>query len=326
MSGSLYSILHSQGASPPLSRRLCYALDACLGMAYLHRPNNIILHRDLKALNLLVTDFFFSSSSFFFLFLRDSCFFHFIVLSPFFFVLSLFSRCFSTRYCPLSHDSQIDHNGTVKVADFGISRMNLSVGHDEEDYLASYSGEWPHSVCVLNSPHLPLFSLSLSLSLSLFFYHPGSTSWVAPEVFQKKPFTAKCDVYSFGVVLWEILTCEIPVSISLLDSFPSISRLPLSLTHSSFFVVTPIFMVCWYAQWKAINAAVVVNMVCKKHERPPIPESCPPKLRRLIEICWDPSPGTTHLFPFAPAYPLRVKCPFLIHHDIFCLRQSTEFF
>ena len=56
MSGSLYSLLHSLSSSPPppLSRRLCYALDACLGMAYLHRPNNIILHRDLKALNLLV--------------------------------------------------------------------------------------------------------------------------------------------------------------------------------------------------------------------------------------------------------------------------------
>lgn len=57
MAGSLYNILHSQNPPPPLHRRLGYAWDACLGMAYLHRPKNTVLHRDLKALNLLVEHF-----------------------------------------------------------------------------------------------------------------------------------------------------------------------------------------------------------------------------------------------------------------------------
>jgi len=165
MSGNLFNILHSTtNAPPPLRKRLRYASDCCLGMAYLHRPNCTILHRDLKALNLLV-----------------------------------------------------DKNGTVKVADFGISQMNFSKDGAEKAATESYF---------------------------------GSTAWVAPEIFQGQIFTAKSDVYSFAVVLWEILTCEIP--------------------------------------WKGVNGAVVINKVSKKKERPEIPESCTPKLRKLIENCWHP--------------------------------------
>jgi serine/threonine protein kinase len=161
MVGNLFSLLHSQSSQPPpLRKRLKYAADACLGMAYLHRPNNTILHRDLKALNLLV-----------------------------------------------------DKNGTLKVADFGISQMNKSREGD---------------------PYL------------------GSTAWVSPEVFQGKEYTAKCDVYSFAVVLWEILTCEIP--------------------------------------WKGLNGAIIVNKVGKKQERPEIPQSCAPRLKSLIQSCWNAVP------------------------------------
>ncbi|KAL6071458.1 Mitogen-activated protein kinase kinase kinase MLT [Balamuthia mandrillaris] len=36
----------------------------------------------------------------------------------------------------------------------------------------------------------------------------GSGYWMAPEVWQHKPFTKACDVYSYGIVLWELATRE----------------------------------------------------------------------------------------------------------------------
>jgi len=122
--GSLHTILHGREVKPPLERRLRFAVDACLGLAYLHRESNTVLHRDLKPLNLLV-----------------------------------------------------DCNGTLKVADFGISQMKISIGENETD---------------------------------LDGYYASSNAWVAPEVFGGSPYTDKSDVFSFGVILWEILTCEVP--------------------------------------------------------------------------------------------------------------------
>lgn len=39
---------------PPWIRRLQFARDIARGMAYLHENNPIILHRDMKSLNVLV--------------------------------------------------------------------------------------------------------------------------------------------------------------------------------------------------------------------------------------------------------------------------------
>jgi len=40
----------------------------------------------------------------------------------------------------------------------------------------------------------------------------GTAQWLAPEVFNRAPFTQSCDVYSFGVVLWELVTRTVPWS------------------------------------------------------------------------------------------------------------------
>ncbi|KAF8085150.1 hypothetical protein N665_0678s0009 [Sinapis alba] len=67
----------------------------------------------------------------------------------------------------------VDRNWTVKVADFGLSRIK------HETYLTSKSGK-------------------------------GTPQWMAPEVLRNESADEKSDIYSFGVVLWELATGKIP--------------------------------------------------------------------------------------------------------------------
>ncbi|EOA32904.1 hypothetical protein CARUB_v10016229mg [Capsella rubella] len=67
----------------------------------------------------------------------------------------------------------VDRNWTVKVADFGLSRIKY------QTYLSSKSGK-------------------------------GTPQWMAPEVLRNESADEKSDIYSFGVVLWELATEKIP--------------------------------------------------------------------------------------------------------------------
>nr|XP_020187023.1 uncharacterized protein LOC109772735 isoform X2 [Aegilops tauschii subsp. strangulata] len=67
----------------------------------------------------------------------------------------------------------VDKNWTVKVADFGLSRLKL------ETFLTTKGGK-------------------------------GTPQWMAPEVLRSEPSNEKSDVYSYGVVLWELVTHKIP--------------------------------------------------------------------------------------------------------------------
>ncbi|MED6149313.1 hypothetical protein PIB30_061230 [Stylosanthes scabra] len=67
----------------------------------------------------------------------------------------------------------VDKNWTVKVGDFGLSRLK------DATLLTSKSGR-------------------------------GTPQWMAPEVLRNEPSNEKSDVYSFGVILWELMTQSIP--------------------------------------------------------------------------------------------------------------------
>ncbi|XP_043711261.1 uncharacterized protein LOC122660143 [Telopea speciosissima] len=67
----------------------------------------------------------------------------------------------------------VDRNWTVKVGDFGLSRLK------HETYLTTKTGK-------------------------------GTPQWMAPEVLRNEPSDEKSDVYSFGVILWEVVTEKIP--------------------------------------------------------------------------------------------------------------------
>ncbi|KAK6146238.1 hypothetical protein DH2020_020107 [Rehmannia glutinosa] len=67
----------------------------------------------------------------------------------------------------------VDKNWTVKVGDFGLSRLK------HETYLTTKTGK-------------------------------GTPQWMAPEVLRNEPSDEKADVYSYGVILWELFTHKIP--------------------------------------------------------------------------------------------------------------------
>merc|ERR1712137_27496 len=81
----------------------------------------------------------------------------------------------------------------------------------------------------------------------------GTPLWMAPEVLQNKEYDESADVYSFGIVLWELYTQR--------DPFENIK-----------------------------NFAAMLDCVVVEQKRPEIPDGCPKKLRKLIEMCWDNDP------------------------------------
>lgn len=68
----------------------------------------------------------------------------------------------------------------VKIADFGLSRVN------DTDMMTGILGTFVYF-------------------LILYIKH-----WMAPEIFESKPYSNKADIYSFGVVIWEICCRETP--------------------------------------------------------------------------------------------------------------------
>ncbi|KAF7810193.1 putative serine/threonine-protein kinase [Senna tora] len=67
----------------------------------------------------------------------------------------------------------VDRNWTVKVGDFGLSRLK------DATFVSTKSGR-------------------------------GTPQWMAPEVLRNEPSNEKSDVFSFGVILWELMTQSIP--------------------------------------------------------------------------------------------------------------------
>ncbi|XP_057978350.1 uncharacterized protein LOC131164855 [Malania oleifera] len=67
----------------------------------------------------------------------------------------------------------VDKNWTVKVGDFGLSRLKNAT------FLTTKSGR-------------------------------GTPQWMAPEILRNEPSNEKSDVFSFGVILWELMTQSIP--------------------------------------------------------------------------------------------------------------------
>ncbi|KAL9272351.1 Serine/threonine-protein kinase 52-like protein [Drosera capensis] len=67
----------------------------------------------------------------------------------------------------------LDKSRTLKIADFGVARVEASNPSD-------MTGE------------------------------TGTLGYMAPEVLNGNPYNRKCDVYSFGICLWEIYCCDMP--------------------------------------------------------------------------------------------------------------------
>lgn len=67
----------------------------------------------------------------------------------------------------------VDKHWTVKICDFGLSRV------------------------LTNTPMRDGSSA-------------GTPEWMAPELIRNEPFTEKCDIFSLGVIIWELCTLNRP--------------------------------------------------------------------------------------------------------------------
>ncbi|GIL84380.1 hypothetical protein Vretimale_15974 [Volvox reticuliferus] len=120
---------------------------------------------------------------------------------------------------------------------------------------------------LINGPHSPRpvakltdFGVSRLRNTVLITKHPeaGTPAYMAPETFDVKNYTLThhVDMYSFGVLLWVLLTGEHP--------------------------------------WKGFQMVEVAYKVTINRERLPAgrlpPSRCPPRLRTLMEQCWDYEP------------------------------------
>jgi len=83
--------------------------------------------------------------------------------------------------------------------------------------------------------------------------------WMAPEVMMNEPFNEKADVYSFGLILWFLLMKEEP-----------------------------------FTEFQELEP--FTKAICIDKMRPPIPDTCNPNLKTLIENCWHPNPNMRPTF------------------------------
>ncbi|EAY15624.1 TKL family protein kinase [Trichomonas vaginalis G3] len=92
-------------------------------------------------------------------------------------------------------------------------------------------------------------SRTLAKSKELMSGGVGTAQWEAPEVINNMQYNEKADVYSYGILLWEILTSDFP--------FRGLSQVQVAMN-------------------------VVGNAI-----RPVIPNVAPPKITKMIKLCWD---------------------------------------
>ncbi|XP_051204523.1 uncharacterized protein [Lolium perenne] len=83
----------------------------------------------------------------------------------------------------------------------------------------------------------------------------GTLPWMAPELLNGSSnlVSEKVDVFSFGIVMWELITGEEP-----------------------------------YAD---LHYGAIIGGIVNNNLRPPVPESCDPQWRSLMEQCWSAEPS-----------------------------------
>ena len=93
----------------------------------------------------------------------------------------------------------VSESGTVKVADFGTSKL-VSVLAGEAMHAGP--GEQPTWRTALATTSL---DASFALTRAV-----GTLAWMAPEVLDGDRYGLPADVYSYGIVLWEVATQQLP--------------------------------------------------------------------------------------------------------------------
>ncbi|KAJ8532761.1 hypothetical protein K7X08_015650 [Anisodus acutangulus] len=132
----------------------------------------------------------------------------------------------------------VDKKYTVKVCDFGLSRLKANT------FLSSKSAA-------------------------------GTPEWMAPEVLRDEPSNEKSDVYSFGVVLWELATLQQPwgnLNAAQVVAAVGFKGKRLEIPHDLNPQVASIIESCWVKEpWKRPSFCAIMEMLRPLIKPPAIP-------------------------------------------------------
>ncbi|BAT85819.1 Serine/threonine-protein kinase [Vigna angularis] len=142
----------------------------------------------------------------------------------------------------------VDKKYTVKVSDFGLSRLKANT------FLSSKSAA-------------------------------GTPEWMAPEVLRDEPSNEKSDVYSFGVILWELATLQQPWSnlnppqvVAAVGFKGKRLEIPRDLNPQ----IASIIEACWANEpWKRPSFSSIMDSL-KGLIKPPVPQPGRPNMSLLI--------------------------------------------
>ncbi|KAI4380274.1 hypothetical protein MLD38_006483 [Melastoma candidum] len=127
----------------------------------------------------------------------------------------------------------IDNNWTVKVCDFGLSRIKHNT------FLSSKSTA-------------------------------GTPEWMAPEVLRNEPANEKCDVYSFGVILWELVTMSIPwngLNPMQVVGAVGFQNRHLEIPADAYPPVADIIQECWQTDPRFVGFPLLCHYTCYSRKR-----------------------------------------------------------
>ena len=82
--------------------------------------------------------------------------------------------------------------------------------------------------------------------------------YTAPEIYLFNNYSKQSDVYSYGILLWELFTRDIV--------------------------------------FRGLDTDMVFNELIEKNNKPIIPKNCPPKLSKLMNLCWEKDPNKRPTF------------------------------
>ncbi|XP_073223308.1 serine/threonine-protein kinase CTR1 isoform X1 [Cicer arietinum] len=132
----------------------------------------------------------------------------------------------------------VDKKYTVKVCDFGLSRLKANT------FLSSKSAA-------------------------------GTPEWMAPEVLRDEPSNEKSDVYSFGVILWEIATLQQPwgnLNPAQVVAAVGFKGKRLEIPHELNPQIAAIIEACWANEpWKRPSFASIMDSL-RSLLKPPTPQ------------------------------------------------------
>ena len=150
----------------------------------------------------------------------------------------------------------IDHSGTLKISDFGLSKVRPDPGKPETE-VYRMTGEtgcvWPEQYLgiLFDSLHVVCDVLTFSCSLNSAF--DSSYRFMAPEVYRHFDYNETVDIYSYAMILFYLLVGRPP--------------------------------------WVQLAGLDAVRKAAEEGDRPTIPRDLDIRLINLMKECWDDNPA-----------------------------------